>query len=161
MKKQILFERGLWEESMVDTGPEDDTARDQSQSMTHVLGECEDFRNEITSLEELVRRSGRILRMTPKGHCELAGQGIAYCWGKSTKLYRHNHKMHERNIKPLVLQSMSPRGADAEMRMFSRLARAYVARYAAVGGVTLSTPTSSVCPETLSTFSRCSYSHFE
>jgi hypothetical protein len=101
---------------MVDTGPEDDTARDQSQSMTHVLGECEDLRHEITALEELVRRSGHILRMTPKGHCELAGRGIAYCWGKSKKLYRRNHRMHKRNVKPLVIQSMSPCGADAEAR---------------------------------------------
>jgi hypothetical protein len=32
-----------------DTVPEDDSARDQSQSTTHILGESEDFRNEIRS----------------------------------------------------------------------------------------------------------------
>jgi hypothetical protein len=65
--EQILFVLGLWEEGMVDTGPEDDTARDQLQGMTHVLGECEVFRNEITALEELIAVWPHPA-MTPKGH---------------------------------------------------------------------------------------------
>jgi LAS superfamily LD-carboxypeptidase LdcB len=55
---------------------EDDVERDMSLSMTHVLSECEDFRMEITLLEEIAWRHGHIIRFTPKGHCELAGVGI-------------------------------------------------------------------------------------
>ena len=44
---------------------------EQTLSMRHVLSNCEDFLNEV-----------RRLVMSPKGHCELAGSGIEYDWGK-------------------------------------------------------------------------------
>ena len=75
--------------------------------------------------------------MTPKGHCEMAGQGIEYCWGKSKKYYRRNHKTNKRNFKPLVLESMSRKVLTLRsVRKFARLARAYVSTYAGVGGAT-------------------------
>jgi hypothetical protein len=50
-------------------------------SMNYVLGNCEDFRNEKGALQSLVEARGHILVMSPKGHCELAGQGIASTTG--------------------------------------------------------------------------------
>lgn len=74
-KKQVLFERGLWKSGMVEQIDEDDPkGRDQSLSMDHVLGSCPDFHNETSALQTLVEARGHILVMSPKGHCELAGE---------------------------------------------------------------------------------------
>lgn len=74
-KKQILFERGMWKAGMVERIDEDDVrGRDQSMSIDHVLGSCIDFRNETGALQTLVEARGHILVMSPKGHCELAGE---------------------------------------------------------------------------------------
>ena len=58
-------ERGLRVPRMVVKIPDDDLHRDQSLSMTHVLSQCEDFRNEVTALQEILSRRGHILMMTP------------------------------------------------------------------------------------------------
>ena len=47
-------------------------------SMKYVLGNCEDLMNEKSALQALVEARGHILVMSPKGHCELACQGIEY-----------------------------------------------------------------------------------
>lgn len=74
-KKQVLFERGLWKTGMVERLDEDDPrGRDQSMSMDHVLSNCLDFRSEKGALQTLVEARGHILVMSPKGHCELAGE---------------------------------------------------------------------------------------
>lgn len=74
-KKQILYERGLWRAGMIEKVDEDDPkGRDQSMSMDFVLGNCPDFRNETCALQTLVESRGHILVMSPKGHCELAGE---------------------------------------------------------------------------------------
>ena len=52
-KKQVLWERGLWKEGMVNRLEEDD-GRDMSLSMHHVLSDCWDFANETTALMEKV-----------------------------------------------------------------------------------------------------------
>jgi hypothetical protein len=130
-KKQILWERGLWVDGMVDKIAEEDT-RGQALSMTHALECCEDFEMEVTALQELVSRSGHILVMTPKGHCELAGQGIECCWGKSKKYYRrHNHTYARGSFKKLVIESMSRKNLGIRTaRTFARVARAYLNTYA-------------------------------
>lgn len=76
-KKQILYERGLWRAGMIEHVDEDDAkGRDQSLSMDHVLSSCPDFRKETSALQTLVESRGHILVMSPKGHCELAGERI-------------------------------------------------------------------------------------
>jgi hypothetical protein len=42
--------------------------------MQHVLGQCRDFANETSALEEKFRLRGVMLVMPPKGHPELAGK---------------------------------------------------------------------------------------
>ena len=64
----------------------------------------------------LVEARGHILVMSPKGHCELAGQGIEYDWGKMKQNFRRKNKY--KNFHGLIQDSMST-------RKFARKARAY------------------------------------
>jgi hypothetical protein len=132
--KQALWERGLLVDGMVEKIAEDDLERDQSKSMQHVLSQCEDFRKEVTALQEIFRRRGHILVMTPKGHCELAGEGIEYCWGRMKKYFRKNNRCDMRRFNELILQSMARENLSLRTtRKFIRRARTYKMVYA--GGV--------------------------
>ena len=93
-------------------------------SMNYVLGNCEDFRNEKGALQSLVEARGHILVMSPKGHCELAGQGIEYDWGKMKQNFRRKNKY--KNFHGLILDSMSRATLPlSTSRKFARKARAY------------------------------------
>jgi len=69
---------------------EDDETKDRSLSLRFVLESCWDFANEKTALQELVESRGHILRMGVKGHPEMAGKGIEYCWGKAKQKFRRD-----------------------------------------------------------------------
>jgi hypothetical protein len=104
--QQCLWERGSWFEhkenhlyknarrqkagkgfpmmpKLVPPSKTDDHFRDHPLCMQHVLGQCRDFANETSALEEKFRVLGRGLTMSPKGHPELAGEGIEFSWGVS------------------------------------------------------------------------------
>jgi hypothetical protein len=54
--------------------------------LRHLLAECSDFKNEVTSMENLMSQltindSNVEIMYTPKYHCEIAGEGIEYSWG--------------------------------------------------------------------------------
>ena len=87
-----------------------------------------DFRAEKPALQSLVEARGHILVMSPKGHCELAGDGIEYDWGKMKQTFRRKNKyvkFHE-----LILESMSRRALPlSTSRKFARKARAYRRAY--------------------------------
>ena len=117
--KQILWERGLWSDSL--TLP---TAR-------LAMAECLDFTCEETALEQLAHQRGHLLRMTPKGHPELAGVGIEYSWGKAKYNFRKINDCDPKNFHNLVLQSLSDNVIDrARARKFARRARDYMRAYA-------------------------------
>jgi len=129
-KRQILWERGLWKVGMVEFVDDDDPkGRDQSMSMDYMLSLCEDFMKEKTALQAMVEARGHILVMSPKGHCELAGQGIEYDWGKMKQTYRRNNR-YEKDFHEMILKSM---GRDvlklSTSRKFARKARAYRRAY--------------------------------
>ena len=128
-KKQIVYERGLWKAGMVEKIDEDDPkGRDVSMSLNHVLGECPDFRNETTALQAMVESRGHILVMSPKGHCELAGDGIEYDWGRMKQNFRRKNKYT--NFHELILSSMGRASLPlATSRKFARKARAYRRAY--------------------------------
>ena len=55
--------------------------------------------------KELVESCGHVLRMGVKGHPEMAGKGIEYCWGKSKQKFRRDvndrvqaHDCHDLSI---------------------------------------------------------------
>lgn len=64
---------------------DDDDMAAQSMSMSHVLAQCEDVRSEMSLLEYVAWKRSHIITFTPMGHCELAGVGVEYCWGKAKK----------------------------------------------------------------------------
>ena len=75
--------------------------------------------------------------MSPKGHCELAGSGIEYDWGKMKMWFRRHNRLKCNEFNDLILQSMS-REAHAvrpshcrvsTSRKFARKARAYRRAY--------------------------------
>mmetsp|Transcript_9240 Transcript_9240/g.25281 ORF Transcript_9240/g.25281 Transcript_9240/m.25281 type:complete len:185 (+) Transcript_9240:202-756(+) len=80
--KQVLWERGLWKDGIKGSISDSDENADQAVSTSHVLVQCEDFRYEMSWLECVAWKRGHIITFTPKGHCELAGVGVEYCWGR-------------------------------------------------------------------------------
>ena len=90
--KQILWERGLLDPTIKYTiqGRKDaDGATIKETSMKHILGECPDFKNEITALEKLGLDLGILIKCTPKYHAEMAGEGIEYDWAFSKNAFKH------------------------------------------------------------------------
>lgn len=139
---------------MIEKVDEDDSkGRDQSLSMDHVLGSCPDFYNETGALQTLVEARGHILVMSPKGHCELAGEfslpthmpehkehidlespptlvgnGIEYDWGRMKQNFRRKNKYID--FHGLIVSSMGPQSLPlSTSRKFSRKARAYRRAY--------------------------------
>lgn len=52
------------------------------------MGLLYDFSHEETLLQYNGRKLGIIVDRTPKCHCEIAGEGIEYSWGKGKNKYR-------------------------------------------------------------------------
>ena len=75
--KQILLERGLWEDDMVKK-LKDDHPDYPDISATYILSHCIDFKTEQTAVEKLVRLYRHLVNFEPKGHSETAGCGIKY-----------------------------------------------------------------------------------
>ena len=46
-----------------------------------MLGNCEDFREEVGAMEKLVGEHGHICLFSSKGHPEISGAAIEYDWG--------------------------------------------------------------------------------
>ena len=101
----------------------------QTMSMNYMLSNCEDFVNEKSApLHTLVEARGHILVMSPKGHCELAGQGIEYDWGKPKQNFRRKNKYIK--FHDYILCSMSRSVLSrSTSRKFARKPRAYRRAY--------------------------------
>ena len=104
---------------------------------------------EETALEHLATQLGATVRLTPKFHAELAGEGIEYCWALAKGYYRRmplSRKMGRENFKQLVKESICPCKLSAR-------ARAYICSYyqlaktAEAGGSGGSNTTNSVVAE--------------
>ncbi len=90
------------------------------------LRNCGDFLRQRTGLQDLFESRGHILLMGVKYHCEFAGLGIEYCWGKTKLEYRRlptaqTPKSLHQNILDIFKKHL-PR--ERVMR-FSRRARDY------------------------------------
>ena len=152
-KKQVLWEWGLWKEGMILTIDDtDERGRSQDLSMDHTLQvssslcgrvcwltsswqACTCFATEETALQHLVQSRGHILMMSVKGHPEMAGCGIEYCWGKSKHDYRQNNDCVARHLHRNIKNSLSTEGEGAvlplaRVRKFARKARTYRRIYA-------------------------------
>jgi hypothetical protein len=107
---------------------------DNNLSLRHLMGRCTDFRDEETALEHLARRLGVTVRLTPKFHAELAGEGVEYSWAHSKACYRRmpvSKKKGRENFKQLVKDCTCPveHLTIERVRKFAARARAYICTY--------------------------------
>ena len=92
-------------------------------SMQYVLGQCRDFANETSALEEKFRDLGMILLMSPKGHPELAGKGIEFSWGVSKKYFRKINNCVGKDLHSNMLKSFTVIDLAQSMRNSRRTRR--------------------------------------
>jgi len=71
---------------------------------------------------------------TPKSHCEIAGMGIEYCWGKSKHYFRHHNDCDPANLHDNVVKSLSVEVLPlARVRKFARRTREFKRAYRELG----------------------------
>ena len=137
----VLFERGWLDPAVKYTikGPKlPDGTRDERKSLATIMARCEDFRNEATAMHELMGLLGVEMGQTPKGHPELAGRGIEFCWGKAKYTFRHINKysytkhIFEKTVRE-VLKSVTLQRSRRFLRKASDYKRAYRSLMAGAG----------------------------
>ena len=84
---QILWERGKitqsWARKTVMATPSR-----RPGSLDYLMSLQYDFAHEETMLQYHVSKMSTTVNRTPKAHCEIAGEGIGYCWGRGKNKYR-------------------------------------------------------------------------
>ena len=89
---QVLWERGwideeIWQEyRRLATDGNGEPIEDLSLSV--LMASCLDFANEVTELQSVGRKMTIDVLLTPKYHCEMAGEGIEFAWGVAKAKYR-------------------------------------------------------------------------
>jgi hypothetical protein len=92
---QVLWERGLIDTSSLEKNTLDGRKNPRTgdvslrSSLRHILANCNDFKDEETALEYLGTQLDVTVKLTPKFHAELAGEGIEYSWAHSKSFYQH------------------------------------------------------------------------
>ena len=100
----------------------------QQYALSYLLQQCSDFKDEKPDLEHLATEiSGGdttiLILFTPKYHCELAGEGIEYCWGAAKRMYR-KLPLNQKSVVACLSK------VNIEMcRRFSGKARGYMLGY--------------------------------
>jgi hypothetical protein len=143
---QVLWERGFLDENKpvncytVDGRKSPSTGEiDNTCSLRHMIRGCPDFKEEETALEHLAAQQGTTVRLTPKFHAELAGEGIEYSWAHAKGHYRRSplalKKKGRESFKQLVKESTSPveQLQEDRIRRFAARARAYICTYYYLG----------------------------
>lgn len=112
--KQVLWERGLWEHGLT------------LERAKALLAECEDFKTEPSSLQQLLQKPGDLLIMSPKGHPEVAGKGVEYAWGYSKRYFRAHNDCVAKNLHDNIVAATSQEQLPlSRVRKFARRAREY------------------------------------
>jgi hypothetical protein len=88
--KQIAIERGLFSKERLML-PVSSPSYVKMDELRRVVGECDDFKSEMSQLQFVAKQLGVSAIMTPKAHAELAGQGIEYSWGYAKLKFRQNN----------------------------------------------------------------------
>ncbi len=105
--------------------------------LTDLLSECPDFKYEKSAMqklaEDLSQRHQRNIELliSPKYHCELAGEGIEYGWGLFKKYYRrteHADKKGRQKFTSCVKKCLEKVTVE-HIRWFSSRARHYMLTY--------------------------------
>jgi hypothetical protein len=95
---------------------------------------CRDFQEEETALQHLGAQLGVEVRLTPKFHAELAGEGVEYSWAFAKAFYRRLPlalKKGRDNFKEVVkLATCTVKQLTrVRIRKFAARARAYICTY--------------------------------
>ena len=92
--KQVLFERGLYVEGMTEKGPKDGS--NVALSMSYVLSQCLDFKNQKSQLQIYIESMGHICEFLPKYHPELSA--LERVWGMAKRWLRRVCKYNYENL---------------------------------------------------------------
>ena len=130
--KQILWERGLWQEGMK-AKLDSDHPNYPDMSAQDVLANCEDVREETGAMEDLISSYRNIVLFSPKGHPEIAGAGIEYDWGVSKKIFRRTTNHVARDCERDVRSSLSKITLQVAKHT-ARKARSYMRAYMSDAG---------------------------
>jgi hypothetical protein len=139
---QVLWERGFIDDQRKFKmhGKADPVTGvvDLKTSLTYILSQCPDFRDEETALQHLGSTIGVTVDCTPKFHAELAGEGIEYSWGYAKQVYRRQPvalKKGREKFKALVHRCTDPTTEIHKARVgkFVGRARAYICAYFELG----------------------------
>ncbi len=90
----------------------------------------------ISSTAKLLEETCTItIKFTPKYHCEIAGEGIEYCWGFSKKIQRRLPLKDRRKVEGFIksVKCCLKRVTPVRMRRFARRARKYMLAYHQIG----------------------------
>ena len=82
---------------------------DKTFALKSLMASCLDFEEEETLLQSMGREMGVLIYRTPKSHCELAGEGIAYSWGCAKNRHRRvslKQKRGKDNFKTVVRECL-------------------------------------------------------
>lgn len=112
-----------------------DAEFDPTTSMTHLMSQLPDFKEEKTRLQHMAVKIGCSVRYTPKAHPELAGRGIEYHWGYSKLYFQRINDTDPKKLVSNVKKAIESDGIDAPLsleraRKFARRARQYKILYA-------------------------------
>ena len=107
--------------------------RTDEWSHVFVLSNLHDFVNEQSALEKKYIDRGDIPLFCAKGHPELAGKGVEFCWGVSKRNFRKINDSVGKNLHANILKSFQVLDL-ATTRRCSRRTRRYRAGYASGEG---------------------------
>jgi len=108
---QVLYERGFIDEKISEKDYTEKGIRigtnvyDENFKYHDILQNLQDFREEMSSLEYYGSKIGIKIKLSPKYHPEIAGEGIEYIWGLSKCNFRKqplNEKKKRNNFLKLV-----------------------------------------------------------
>ena len=82
-------------------------------------------------LQEAIEQRGHLLLLFPKFHCELAGVGVEYAWGRAKMNFRKKCMFTTADLYANVRQSLSRDNIPLRlMRSYARKCRDYERTYA-------------------------------
>ena len=78
-------------------------------------------------IQKIVEDRGHVLLMTPKYHCECAGVGIEYCFGRVKWWYNKHHRHTTHGLRQDTAASFAPEIVTLHhMRKFARKCRDFM-----------------------------------
>lgn len=106
----------------------------ESSSLRGLMGNCFDFVTEETALQYLGSQLGLQVMLTPKFHCEFAGEGIEYAWAQAKAMMRRTPMREKKgrvNFINVVMRCLCPATVltKERVRKFAARARAYICTY--------------------------------